>query len=167
MDSLLPWTETISAHLEWWQNPTNVMKSADLHPKDHSIQLFTDASNKGRGTHLEQASTKGLSERSEREKRLHSLTIFEKFGGFLHPPVKEEIFMYLYQYLNSRPLTIDGYSMTIVDTLGPTGLHFSQNSDLNRILSSFHRDRPKSSRNLPKLNLSVVANELTKAPLSL
>ena len=30
--------------------------------------------------------------------------------------------------------------------------------------SSFHRDCPKSSRNLPKWNLSVVLNELTKAP---
>ena len=29
LNSLLPWTETISAHLEWWQNPTNVMKGAD------------------------------------------------------------------------------------------------------------------------------------------
>ena len=36
LDSLLPWTETISAHLEWWQNPTNVMKGADLHPKQGS-----------------------------------------------------------------------------------------------------------------------------------
>ena len=43
LDSLLPWTETISVHLDWWQNPTNVMRGADLHPKDHSIQLFTDA----------------------------------------------------------------------------------------------------------------------------
>ena len=68
LDSLLPWTETISAHLEWWQNPTNVMKGADLHPKDHSIQLFTDTSNEGWGAHLEQA-TKGLW--SDREKRLH------------------------------------------------------------------------------------------------
>ena len=25
LDSLLPWTEMISAHLDWWQNPTNVM----------------------------------------------------------------------------------------------------------------------------------------------
>ena len=60
VDSLLPWTETISAHLDWWQNPTNVMKGADLHPKDHCIQLFTDASNEGWGAHLEQSSTKGL-----------------------------------------------------------------------------------------------------------
>ena len=53
LDILLPWSETIS----------------DLHPKDHSIQLCTDASNEGWGTYLEQASTKGLW--SDREKRLH------------------------------------------------------------------------------------------------
>ena len=72
--------------------------------------------------------------------------------------------MYLYQDLNRRPLTIDAYRMAVVDTLGPTGLHIFQNSDLNRLLSSFHRDHPKSSRNLAKWNLSVVLNELTKAP---
>ena len=69
LDSLLPWTETISAQLDWWQNPTNMMRGADLHPKDHSIQLFTDASNGGWGTHLDQTSTKGLW--SDRKKRLH------------------------------------------------------------------------------------------------
>ena len=68
LDSLLPWTEAIAAHLDWWQNPSNVMRGADLHPKDHSIQLFTDASNEGWGAHLDQSSTKGLW--SDREKRL-------------------------------------------------------------------------------------------------
>ena len=71
--------------------------------------------------------------------------------------------MYLYQDLNRRPSTIDGYMTAIVDTLGPMGHHIAQSSDLHRLLSSFHRDRPKSSRNLPKWNLSVL-NELTKAP---
>ena len=80
LDSPLPWIETISAHLEWWQNHTNVMKGADhpkhhsiqlctFHPKDHSIQLFTDTSNESWGAHLVQASTKRLW--SDREKRLH------------------------------------------------------------------------------------------------
>ena len=69
LDSLLPWTETISAHLDWWQNPANMMKGADLHPKDHSIQLFTEASNEGWGAHLDQSSRKGLW--SDQEKRLH------------------------------------------------------------------------------------------------
>ena len=69
LDNLLPWTEAIAAHLDWWQNPSNVMTGADLHPKDHSIQLFTDASNEGWGAHLDQNFTKGLW--SDREKRLH------------------------------------------------------------------------------------------------
>ena len=72
--------------------------------------------------------------------------------------------MYLYQDLKRHPSTIDGYRMTIVDNLGPAGLHIPQSPDLNRLLSRFHRDHPKSSRNLPKWNLSVVLNELTKAP---
>ena len=85
---------------------------------------------------------------------------------FSTPSVKQvsNFFMYLYQDLNRHPSTIDGYRTAIVDTLGPTGHHISQSSDLNRLLSRFHRDRPKSSRNLPKWNLSVVLNELTKAP---
>ena len=52
-----------------------------------------------------------------------------------------DFFMYLYQDL-TYPSTIDGYRMAIVDTLGRTGLHISQSSDLNRLLSSFHRDHP-------------------------
>ena len=54
LDCLLPWTESFSAHLDWWQNPVNVLEGADLHPKDHSIQLFTHSSNKGWGARLEQ-----------------------------------------------------------------------------------------------------------------
>ena len=70
------------------------------------------------------------------------------------PSVKpvSDFFMYLYQDLNRHPSTIDGYRTAIVDTLGPAGHHISQSSDLHR------------SQNLPKLNLSVVLNELTEAP---
>ena len=85
---------------------------------------------------------------------------------FSTPTVKQvsDFFMYLYQDLNRRPSTNDGYKTAIVDNLGPAGNHITQSSDFNRLLSSFHRDRPKTSRNLPKWNLSVVLNELTKAP---
>ena len=242
LDSLLPWTETISAHLDWWQNPTNVMRGAELHPKDHSIQLFTDASNEGWGAHLEQTSTRGLW--SDREKKAThkcprvegGLSGSSKFQGpvsepnsvgcngqlnsgslhkqtsrnslsrdvltwchhyqitlkarhipvclnmmadllsrsnqvqstewSLHPQVFHQICQrwltpHVDLFATHRPSTIDGYRTAIVDTLGPAGHHISQSSDLHRLLSSFHRDRPKSSRNLPKWNLSVVLNELT------
>ena len=97
--------------------------------------------------------------------------LFEKWCrensvDFSTPSVKQisDFFMYLYQDLNRRCSTIDGYRTAIVDTLGPTAHHIAYNADLHRLLSSFYRDRPKSSRNLPKWNLSVVLNELTKAP---
>ena len=63
---------------------------------------------------------------------------------FSTPSVKQisEFFMYLYQDLNRRPSTIDGYRTAIVDTLGPTAHHIAHNADLHRLLSSFHRDRP-------------------------
>ena len=82
------------------------------------------------------------------------------------PSVKQisDFFMYLYHNLNRRPSTIDGYRTAIVDTLGPTAQHIEHNEDLHRLLFSFHRDRPKSTRNLPKWSLSVIRNELTKAP---
>ena len=85
---------------------------------------------------------------------------------FSSPSVKQvsDFFMYLYQDLNRCPSTIDGYRMAIVDTLNPAGLHISQSSDFNRLLSSFHRYHPKCSSSLPKWNFSVVFNELTKAP---
>ena len=97
--------------------------------------------------------------------------LFEKWCrensvDFSTPSTKQvsEFFIYLYQDLNRRPSTIDGYRTAIVDTFGPTGHNIFQSSDLNRLLSNFHRDCPKSSRNLPKWNLSVVIKELTKAP---
>ena len=42
LENLLPWTDAISAHLDWWQNPVNVMTSSDLHPKttvSNSLQM--------------------------------------------------------------------------------------------------------------------------------
>ena len=82
----------------------------------------------------------------------------ENLMDFSSESVKQisDFFMYPYQDLNRCPSTIDGHRTAIVDTLGPTGQHMAHNKNLHRLLSSFHRDRPKSSRNLPKWNLSVV-----------
>ena len=70
--------------------------------------------------------------------------------------------MYLYQDLNMHPSTIHGYRMTIVDTLGPAGLHFSQSSDLYRLLSSFSQGSSQKFQESSKCNHSVVLNEPMK-----
>ena len=106
LDSLLPWTETISAHLDWWQKPANVMKGSELHPKDHSIQLFTDASNEGWGAHLDQSSTKGLWS-EQQKKATHKCSRIE--GGLTGPssvqgPVSEPNSSSCHGQLNSSSL---------------------------------------------------------------
>ena len=59
--------------------------------------------------------------------------LFEKWCrensvDFSTPSVKQvsDFFMYLYQDLNRRPLTIDGYRTAIVDTLGPVAPYFTK-----------------------------------------
>ena len=74
----------------------------------------------------------------------------ENLVDFSTPSVKQisDFFMYLYQDLNRCPSIIDGYRMAIVYTLGPAAHNIAQSSALQRLLSSFYRDRPKSSRKL-------------------
>ena len=105
LNSLVPWTETISAHLEWWQDPTNVMKGADLYPKNHSIQLFTDASNEGWGAHLKQTSAKCLW--SDGQKATHKWSRGESsFSGpsKVQGPVSKPNSIVCYKQLNSSSL---------------------------------------------------------------
>ena len=100
--------------------------------------------------------------------------LFEKWCrensvDFSTPSVKQvsDFFMYLYQDLNRCPLTIDGYRTAIVDTLGPAGHHISQSSDLNRLLSSFHRDRPKVPGIFQSVTFLLYLMSSPKHPLSL
>ena len=93
----------------------------------------------------------------------------ENLVYFSTPSVKQisDFFMYLYQDLNRCPSTIDGYRTAIDDTLGPTAHHIAHSADLHRLLSSFHRERLKSSRNLPKWNLVLFSISSQKHLLSL
>ena len=153
------------------QSHNYVFHSNPQHLNLHAWCLGVDSSKNKASLWRWQRELLPLRDRQQGPSTSQSGPLFEKWCrenlvDFSTPSEKQvsDFFMYLYHDLNRRPSTIDGYRTAIVDTLGPTGLHISQSSDLNRLLSSFHRDRPKSSRNLPKWNLSVVRNELTKAP---
>ena len=68
LNSPIPWTWTMEQHREWWLNPENILSGEFLHPRDHDVLIFTDASNAGWGAHLNHDST-GLW--SQVEKQLH------------------------------------------------------------------------------------------------
>ena len=125
------------------QPPHLVSRSRQLQEQDFSVEVAE------RVAAPQRSSTRTI---YESKWALFEKWCRENLVDFSTPSVKQisDFFMYLYQDLNRHPSTIDGYRTATVDTLGPTGQHIAHNEDLHRLLTSFHRDRPKSSRNLPK-----------------
>ena len=72
--------------------------------------------------------------------------------------------MFLFLDKERRPSTIEGYRAAIADTLNSEALDISHSDELSRLLTSFHRDRPKASRPIPSWNLSLVLQMLTRDP---
>ena len=75
---------------------------------------------------------------------------------FRNPSIGEicNFFWYLFNDLNRCPSTIEGYRTAIADTLGNSRLNIITNSEIARLIASFFKDKPKSSRSIPKWNLS-------------
>ena len=71
---------------------------------------------------------------------------------------------YLFTVKNLKPATIAGYRTAIADHLGHFGQEVSKSLDLNRLISSFYRDKSSANRGIPSWDLSLVLLALTKAP---
>ena len=80
LNSPVPWDQKMIRHGEWWLDPKNVLQGEFLHPKEHEVLIFTDASNAGWGAHLDQQSTRGVW--SHKEKDLH-INLLELKAVFL------------------------------------------------------------------------------------
>ena len=74
-----------------------------------------------------------------------------------------DFFTYLFTEKNLKPATIAGYRTAIADHLG-SDFDISKNLELNRLLASFHRDRPVKDKAIPNWDLSLVLLALTKPP---
>ena len=69
LDKEIPVPPTLHPHLDWWLEEKNVLCGQPLHPLRHALQVFTDASNEGWGTHLGDYIARGVW--SEPKSRLH------------------------------------------------------------------------------------------------
>ena len=78
-------------------------------------------------------------------------------------PQVAEFLNYLFTVKNLKPATITGYRTAIADALGSQG-EFISISELNRLIASLTRDRPKPNRSIPTWDLSLVLLGLTKPP---
>ena len=52
LEKIIPIPLSLHPHLNWWLEENNVLKGQPLHPLQHALQIFTDASNEGWGAHL-------------------------------------------------------------------------------------------------------------------
>ena len=79
-------------------------------------------------------------------------------------PQIADCFNHLFTDRNLKPRTIAGYRTSVADGLGSAGQMVSQSLYLNRLIASFHRDRPSANRSIPNWDLSLVLLALTRAP---
>ena len=69
LEKVIPVPVSLHPHLDWWLEEENVLRGQFLHPLQHALQVFTDASNEGWGAHLGDSTARGVW--SEQEQRLH------------------------------------------------------------------------------------------------
>ena len=74
-ERVIPLPKSLHVHLRWWLDPDKVLKGQPLHPLQHALQLFTDASNKGWGAHLGDFTARGLWSKSEGELHINLLEL--------------------------------------------------------------------------------------------
>ena len=77
-------------------------------------------------------------------------------------PQVAEFLNYLFTVKNLKPATVTGYRTAIADVLGSQGELISKSLELNRLIASFTRDRPKPNRPIPTCDLSLVLLGLTE-----
>ena len=75
-----------------------------------------------------------------------------------------EFLLHLFKDRNLQPSTIEGYRTAIADMVRNDKLNISKDENLDRLLDSFYRDKPKGRRGVPTWNLSLVLHQLTKVP---
>ena len=69
LDKSIPVTRNFLNYLKWWEDLQNLMAGAPLHPHVHNTLMFTDASQKGWGAHLNEIVLSDLW--SNKEAQLH------------------------------------------------------------------------------------------------
>ena len=59
LEKKIPLPRSLHPHLRWWLKESNVLAGQPLHPIQHALQVFTDASKEGWGAHLNEFTARG------------------------------------------------------------------------------------------------------------
>ena len=75
LEKWIPIPKSLHPHLKWWLVEDNVLQGQPLHPMDHAIQIFTDASKEGWGAHVAGQMAKGTWSRPESNLHINVLEL--------------------------------------------------------------------------------------------
>ena len=59
LEKWIPLPRSLHPHLQWWLEEGNVLTGQPLHPLQHALQIFTEASKEGWGAHLNEFIARG------------------------------------------------------------------------------------------------------------
>ena len=59
LEKIIPLPRSLHPHLQWWLEEDNVLQGQPLRPVRNALQIFTDASKEGWGTHLNEFTARG------------------------------------------------------------------------------------------------------------
>ena len=73
LEKRIPVPRSLHPHLQWWLDEENVLTGQPLHPMQHALQIFTDATKGGWGAHLIEHTAKGIWSLPESIQTAHKL----------------------------------------------------------------------------------------------
>ena len=85
LDKIMPVPRSLHPYLQWWLEEGNVLQGQPLHPLKHALQIFTDASKEGWGTHLNEHTARGSWSVPESKLHINYLEPKAVFIALIHP----------------------------------------------------------------------------------
>ena len=154
LDKVVPISQLIKDHLAWWMDPQNLLKGSNLHQKEHNILMFTDASEKGWGAHLNNCTVSGFWQPSEKDFNINILELKAVFLALKH----------FQGQLRQKIVLVSSDNSTVVSYINKEGgTHsFEMCTLMWRILAwSNAREIQIRARHIPG-NLNVIADSLSR-----
>ena len=111
LEKLIPLPRSLHAHLQWWLKEDNVLTGQPLHPIQHALQIFTDASKEGWGAHLNKFIARGTWSLPESKLHINYLEL-------------KAVFLALKEFQNlcvGKMVLIATYNTTVVSYISKEG----------------------------------------------
>ena len=112
--------KSLHPHLRWWLEEDNLLQGQPLHPEKHALQVFTDASKEGWGTHLNKHTARGTWSLPESKLHINYLELKAVFPGRVSRPLLRQDSSCSNRQHHSGVIHKQGRGQEIWPTLCPT-----------------------------------------------